>query len=578
MNIAKKFFLLLSNKQKKYLSILVFLLIFSTFFELIGLSTILIFLNSIFGEISQDYFFLNNLSNKFDISKYLNNHSLLLIALIVIFSFKFFFISLTNWFESSFVSNFQKNLSDRLFKNLILSKVSTLLNRNSALYLRNFTTEVRQVNIFYDSVIKIFIEFFLVLAIVIFLLFFSFKITLFSLSFLLLISIIYYAFVKSFLFNKGKDRQLFEGNKIKIINETIRSIKTIKILSKENFFLNSVLNLNKKLANISLKISFLNAFPKNLFELLLIIGIVTIFYYLISLGYELNKIIKILTIYVIASVRIIPSLNRVLSKFQLLKFTLPAFNKIFVETNKNVSTELITKSHLKNKITFKKKMSILIDKYSFNEKQNFKLQKIDIKINKGQCIGIFGKSGAGKSTLLDIICGFIISKKIKIECDGININENIKSWQSNIGYIPQNVPILNNNLRTNLIFGSNDKKITDLFLNSILKKVNLSSFLRKRKIGLNNLINEQGLNISGGEIQRIGIARALVIKPELIVMDEPTSALDSITEEKILKEIKKLNKTTIIVSHRLSSFKNCNAVYNLEENGTLKKMVKKLWN
>ncbi len=412
MNIAEKFFLLLSKKQKKYLVVLIFLLTFTTFFELVGLGTLIIFLNSLFVETTQDNFFLNDILNKLSINESLKNHNILLFFLIVIFTFKFIFTSLTNWFESSFISNFQKNLSNKLFKSLVLSKISTLIKKNSALYLRNFTTELRQVNIFYDSVIKIFVELFLVIAIIAFLLFFNFKITIFSLISLSIVAIVYYMIIKNFLFNQGKDKQLFEGNKIKIINETIRSIKSIKILSKENFFLSQILKLNKNLAKISLQVSFLNAFPRNLFELILVVGIATIFYYLINLDYELNKVIKILTIYVIASVRIVPSINRILTKFQLLKFSLPSFNKLFIEANKKSPTDFKSENHL-NKINFKKQLSIVVDKYSFNEKQSFKLQKINIKLKKGQCIGIFGRSGAGKSTLLDIICGFITSKKNK---------------------------------------------------------------------------------------------------------------------------------------------------------------------
>ena len=159
--------------------------------------------------------------------------------------------------------------------------------------------------------------------------------------------------------------------------------------------------------------------------------------------------------------------------------------------------------------------------------------------------------------------------------DGNLINTNLEGWQKNIGYIPQNIVILNQSLKENILFGASPKKFSDKKIIEILKKVNLEYFLKKLPNGLNQLIKQDGQNISGGERQRIGIARALLTNPKIIILDEATSGLDTFTESKVINTINKFKKTIIIVSHRINTLKFCDKVYSIE-NSTLKLINKSL--
>ena len=157
--------------------------------------------------------------------------------------------------------------------------------------------------------------------------------------------------------------------------------------------------------------------------------------------------------------------------------------------------------------------------------------------------------------------------------DGKKIFSNLEGWQKNIGYIPQNIVILNQSLKENILFGSNPKFFSDKKIVNILNEVNLGYFIKKLPNGLYQTIKEDGQNISGGEKQRIGIARALLNNPKILILDEATSGLDTFTESKVLDTINKIKKTIIIVSHRINTLKFCDKVYSITNN-TLKQINK----
>ena len=230
------------------------------------------------------------------------------------------------------------------------------------------------------------------------------------------------------------------------------------------------------------------------------------------------------------------------------------------------------------RLPFRKKIELKFKNFSFKKKnKNNILKNVNISFPKYSKIGIVGPSGSGKSTIINIMCGFIASvNKKMITVDGKSIFENLNGWQNQIGYIPQSVVILDSSLRENILFGSNPKIYTDKKILEVIKKVELTNFLRRLKLKLSHPISQDGLNISGGEKQRIGIARALLRNPEVLILDEATSGLDTDTEKKILKTIKRLNKTIIFVSHRFSALSFCNKIYNIE-NKTIKNVnIKKL--
>ena len=558
-NIFKKAILLLSPAQKFSSSILVFLMFISSLLEVFGLGLIIIIMN----------FFLNPEDNKnsflFNIlEKYLpnNENSILFIlsGFFIIFLLKIIILIYLSWFEAKFLAKFKEKLSNRLFDNFLKRNAHQILKKNSSEYLRNFTSEIDLITIFYYATLKLLLESILLITLFIFLVNFDVLSSITTIIVLTLLSLGYFLIVKKFITSWGKKRLYSQKKKLQFVSESFSAIKYIKILAREKYFFEKFKLQNSQLSNIAFKMSFINTLPRYILEFFLFVSILMILTILFKNNYEYQEIVKIISVYIVVSIRLIPASNKILGSIQNIRFTQPAFTNIFNELQTPVSNIAINS----NKFVFRSNILIKFTKFSYNKEEKPLLKNINLKINKKEKIGIIGTSGSGKSTLIDIICGFIKLDKGNILIDRESIKNNLPGWQKIIGYIPQKVVILNDTLRNNILFGLESIKYNDNLIKKIISKVNLKKLYSNLPKGLDEKISEEGFNISGGEIQRIGIARALINNPELIILDESTSALDTFTENKILKEINSLNKTVIFVSHRTNTLKYCNKIYHLD--------------
>jgi ABC-type bacteriocin/lantibiotic exporter with double-glycine peptidase domain len=252
----------------------------------------------------------------------------------------------------------------------------------------------------------------------------------------------------------------------------------------------------------------------------------------------------------------------------MLKFGIPALQSIINENIK--STDHYTLTNNNQCLINNFKDNIILNNISFayqenNEKLIFK--NLNLKIEKKKIIGIFGHSGSGKSTFVDILSGLLVPTSGSILIDGKNIGKNDKLLRSIFAYVPQTVYILDDTIKNNIVFGQNYNEIDIKRLNNAIQLSQLEYFVEKLANGIDTIVGERGAAISGGQIQRIGIARALYHKAEVLIFDESTNALDSNTENKIMEEIKQLKKikTIIIVSHNIKILEICDEIYELKD-------------
>ena len=224
------------------------------------------------------------------------------------------------------------------------------------------------------------------------------------------------------------------------------------------------------------------------------------------------------------------------------------------------------------KMVFEKNVVVDHITFSYPNSETDILKDAYLEIAKGQSVGIVGTSGAGKTTIVDIMLGLLKPKKGAVLVDGSDIENSLSAWLGILSYIPQNIFLIDDSVRKNVAFGIDEQDIDDGEVWRALKEAQMEEFVRSLPEGLDTGVGEKGIRLSGGQCQRIGIARALYNDPEILFFDEATSSLDNETESAIMEAIENLKgyKTLVVIAHRLTTIKNCDVVYRIEKGKAFK--------
>ena len=556
-------FKLFEKKDKKKVLFLFILMGFASILELLSLGMILPISTLFISPGVENNQFINFVLKNFSLSR-----ESLIYFLIFIFSFIYFFkiifLVFISWYEQKFLNNFKFNLSNKFFKNYINKDYSFFIGKNTSEFLRNIMSEIDHLIRFYMSTLLVSLETIILTAIFIFLLFINPYVTVITFLIFLVVGTIYISFFKNNIKDWGYTRQSLEKKRIQFLQEGFGAVKEIKMMEREIFFYSKFFEQNLQLANISLKINFLNQLPRHILEFFAILTIVIIFIFLSKTTIQFSDTFSILALYLAAAFRIMPSSNRIMNNLQMIKFCYPAV-EVLTKEAETFEIDLDKGKKKKEIISFNSEISVDIKKFSYPNNKKFEVKNIFLKIPINKKIGIIGTSGSGKSTIVEIITGILKPNIGDLKVDGKSIHEEENNWKNKVAYIPQKIFILDDTLKNNILFGAQNKDYDDKYIIELLKKTNLYDLFKRLPSGLKHNLGEKGLNLSGGEIQRVGIARALVGDPQIIILDEATSSLDTFTENNILEEIYKLkNKTIISVAHRIGTLKKSDIIYRVE--------------
>ena len=487
-----------------------------------------------------------------------------LIFLIVIYFFKAVLLSFINLYQIKFTKKLEFNLSNELFKTYLYQPYTFHLNRNSSILLRNIDECNTLANAIYSWIILA-SEVLVLLGISVLLLIFATTSALFAVIFIFFSITFFYLLTKNNLLEWGKERHHLMYLVIKQLQQGFQGIKDIKILGRQNFFLNEFKSNKLKYYSKLYKSEFIKSLPKLWLEFMIISVLIGITLLLLFQNTELNKILFSIGVFSAAAFRILPSINRIINCLQTIRNNLSSINNIVKEIS--LKKNMVEFPNIK-KFNYKSdEINIKNLSYSYPNTMKTSLNSINMTIKKGETVGIIGQSGSGKSTLLDIILGLLpLEKDENISIFGNKLNTSAQSWQKEIGYVSQNIYLTDDTIKKNIALGIEDNLINKEKLFKSIELSQLEDFINKLENGVNSVVGERGGKISGGEKQRIGIARALYKSPSVLVLDEATSSLDLKNEELIIETINSLKrkKTIIIVSHRPSTVKICDTVYKME--------------
>lgn len=574
MHLKDKILFLLSEKQKKDLGILTVLLFVGLLFEMIGLGILLPVIAILINDNIQEKFpSITPILNLFGNPSQKSLIIIIMTFLVFIYLIKSTYLLFLGWKQSKFSSELSADLSKRLFEGYLLQSYEFHLSRNTSEFLRNIKDEIYQFTFVSQAVISLSLELSVILGAVAMLFFIEpLGALIVTLSFVILAGVYYKLFQKKIFF-WGLIRQDSDEKINKHLMHGFGGIKELKLTGRETYFLDLFSIINNIKANISTKQSTLQQIPRLYLELLGVMGLSGLIISFVIQGKPINNLVPILGLFVAAAFRMIPSANRVIGFMQSIRFAQPVINLLYDEFNL-IQDRTFNNSNFKTcKIKFDK--SIVIENLTFGYLGSNKLilDKINFKVFKGESIGIVGPSGSGKSTLVDLLLGLLRPRSGHILVDNVDININIKSWQSQIGYVPQNVFLSDDTLAKNIAFGIDEHLINYEQLLLSIKFAQLEEFVSNLPNGINSEVGERGSRISGGQRQRIGIARALYYNPELLVFDEATSALDNNTELEVMEVINSLkrSRTILIIAHRLTTIENCDKVFEVKD-GTIQQL------
>ena len=558
LDILKKI-IKLFDKSDKTLLVSVFLLIFTaSIIEMLGVASIMPFI----GLLTDPETFTNTKYFSFIQSIIGDSQVNIIVVTGILVITLFIFSNLLNAFTFWKIVKFAATQNHRI-SSLLMAKY---LDQNYSFFIKSDVSNISR-NILDESCVlsegiilpylQVIAKSLIVVTISILLMIVNYKLFIASILFLLIIYLLIYKNIKSLLERNGNERLQENNKRFKNTHDAFNSIKDVKFYNIEKHYIDLFSNAANKYSFLTAKSILFSHLPKYLIEIFAFGGIFSLVLYLIAIDNSLIGNLPLLSVFILAAYRLLPSLQQIFANLTTIRFNLPVLDLLdnifhLPENHKPVITD---------NLKFEK--SIKFNNISFGyEKNKPIIDDISFTINKGDFIGVVGSTGAGKTTIVDLLLGLYVPNKGTIYIDDKrvdNLNSNLKSL---VGYVSQNISLVNDSIAKNIAFGIKEEEIDYSLVNKVIEVAQLSDLIKNLDKGVKSTIGDKGVKLSGGQRQRIGIARALYFKPKVLILDEATNELDVHTEDMIFNHIKSKNLdiTIMMITHRLTSLKLCSEV------------------
>lgn len=575
--MIKKINYVLDRRQKINLCILLVIIFIGAFVELLGVSAIMPLIDVAMNPETMDekwYFVL--------IRKYMGitdaNQMILFLAvlLIVIYILKNVYVMVMYSLQYRFVFNNQQRLSVRMMKSYMQQDYLFHVSKNVAEFQRNITSDVNGFFTIVLNVLQFLAEFSVSAALVIFLFVQDWVSTMAVAVLLFLFMGIFTIFFRKVLVKIGEQSRQANVLVTKWLFQAFSGIKEIKVANKESFFISNYNRHYKDCVRVQRQQSILTYLPKPVMETVCICSLMLAMIIKIAVvKSDIVSFVTTLSVFAVAAFRMLPSFNKITGYISGMMFNKPAIDSVYRDLKE--IEHLMEQKTAEREDTIKVMLhsSIRLNNVSFRypESDKWILKNASLEIMKNTSVALIGASGAGKTTAADLMLGILQPQEGTVTIDGTDLKKCMKSWHEDIGYIPQVIYLMDDNIRANVAFGIPDAEIDDDAVQKALREAQLDQFVNSLPNGLDTLIGDRGVKLSGGQRQRIGIARALYRNPNVLVLDEATSALDSDTEKEVMEAIDGLHgtRTLIVIAHRLSTIKKCDKIFEVGGGGFIER-------
>lgn len=568
INLIKKSGKLLIGKKRK-VAVLFFMMVISAVLETLGVTLIVPVVSMIMDpDFTGKNKFIGALYRYLPFRNQKEFAVACVIVLIFIFVFKNLFLICRYQYQFKFVCEERVEMQRKLLSGYLQKPYYYFMNINTAEILRMLGTDVNSIYQILITLLTLCSELIVSGVLVVLVFIISPMITAAVAAVLITSLIVIIKIVRPVLIAAGKNRKKYMTKTNKMLLHIFGGIKEIKITGTEEAFFNRYSKMCSLLALAERKNSFIETLPMMLLEMTGIcsgLGVLAVFIYM---EIDVKILIPQLAAFALAAVRLMPGMYRIANAVNSITYLEPSLDVVLnlLNENKNDSNNENEGTRTEEADRFKpdaiQKIKLEHVTFRYPKRNDFVFQNANISIPIGKSVGIVGTSGAGKTTIVDVLMGLLPFEKGTVLIDDKEVDFHACLWRKDVGYISQNLFMLDDSIRENIVFGRichlQEERVWE-----VLEKAKLADFVRKLPSGLDTVIGEGGVRLSGGQRQRIAVARALFTDPGMIVMDEATSALDNETERAIMESIQELKakKTLIIIAHRLSTIEQCDVLY-----------------
>ncbi len=575
MSTIKKLLYLLSSREQKKAILLLMMILVMAILDTAGVASILPFI----AVLSNPEIVETNkiLSSIYKLGNYQNDKEFFFVLGLFVFFVLFVsltFKALTIYVQLRFALMREYTIGKKLIEGYLHQPYSWFLNRNSSNLGRNILSEVSNLvsggimpmlTLIAQGTVAIFLITLLI-----------FVNPIISLVVAIVLGLAYtlvYWASRKYLNRIGEERLNANQQRFNAVNEAFGASKEVKLGNLENIYLNRFSKPSQIFARNQAKARVVEQIPRFVLEIIAFGGLLIVMLFLMSSGGSFASALPIIAVYAFAGYRLLPALQQTYASLTQLRFAGPALDALHKDL-KNLKPIQI-KNNKSDILPLKKKISLEGIYFTYPNTSKTTLNNLNIEICANSTTGLVGVTGSGKTSTVDLILGLLEAQQGLLKVDDKIINKtNLRSWQKSIGYVPQQIYLIDDTINANIAFGVEPEKIDKDAVIRAAKTSNLDKFINEDLAeGYETVVGERGARLSGGQIQRIGIARALYHNPQVLIFDEATSALDNITEQIIMEAVYNLgNKITIIIiAHRLSTVKMCKNIY-LLENGSVRSM------
>ena len=561
----------LRKKRRRQIIFSQFLNLFCLVSEVLNLVAIKFFLDGLIDkEYYQNFIFIKIFPKNFNQNNQFISIALITILIVLVSSY---LRVLVIFFQNRMAALLSLDIGTLVYNNIISRRYSWHIKNNTSFVLSLISNDVEKVRESINNFFTLLINFLLILfiGIPLFLIAPSFVFTI-----ILFVFILFYSFYRKsrrYLISEGISATNSYESGLKLISETLGSIKDIYINNNKIFFLKKYIDKFKKY-NLSIgNLQYRHQSPRFLVEgILLSLIVISAIFLNFSQFNELD--ISSVSIVFIGIYKLLIPFQQCSSAISTLKSNKFSWERIKPYIQGRTKIDILPKKSQINR-NFDSFEFIKLENISFKYYKESKwiIRNFNLNIKKGQRIGFMGYSGLGKTTCGDLIAGLLKPTEGKIFLNGKDINiskKNFKNWHYLLSIVPQNPYLTEDTFINNIAFGIPSEEVDLQKVIEVSKKALLHETIIGFPKGYEEIIGEKANKLSGGQIQRLAIARALYKKAEFIIFDEATSALDNKTENKLFESLDNLDEevTMIFIAHRLSTIKNCDFLVFFDKDGS----------